>query len=228
MFRTLFAVSLLLNLIFVSLFAFLFLAPFAFLRDVAGFNPLPLWYEQRVSLFEVIEAEPDSIVFLGDSITDQGRWAEVYPDLPIRNLGIGGDTTKGVIDRLDQVITMKPAKLFLMIGTNDVGTGRPAENIIADLTRILDRLTAELPNSTLYVQSLLPRQPEYASEIIRINLALDTLTKQRGHIFLDLHEDFSVEGGTLNPAYTNDDLHLLGSGYQKWHGMIDLCVRDVC
>lgn len=228
MFRTLFAISLLLNLLFLSLFAFLFLSPFAFLRDVAGFNPLPLWYEQRVSLFDVIEAEPASIVFLGDSITDQGRWAEVYPDLPIRNLGIGGDTTEGVIDRLDQVIAMKPAKLFLMIGTNDVGQGRSADEVIGSLTIILDRLTAELPGSTLYVQSLLPRQPKYASEIIRINLALDTLTKQRGHIFLDLHEDFSVEGGALNPDYTNDDLHLLGSGYQKWHGLIDLCVRDVC
>jgi hypothetical protein len=42
-----------------------------------------------------------TIAFLGDSITAGGDWASWFPGRDARNLGVPGDTTANVLDRLD-------------------------------------------------------------------------------------------------------------------------------
>ena len=68
-----------------------------------SFNENPLYIE-RTSLFQELEIPSKSIVFLGDSLTDRAEWAEFFPDKRIINRGVGGDTTEGVLNRLDEII----------------------------------------------------------------------------------------------------------------------------
>ena len=56
------------------------------------------------------------LVFLGDSITDDGNWDKLFPNLSAENRGIGGDSTLGLLNRLDQIIALQPSQIFLMIG----------------------------------------------------------------------------------------------------------------
>jgi lysophospholipase L1-like esterase len=58
---------------------------------------------------------------LGDSLTEWGNWHELVPEHRIINRGIAGDTSSGVLDRLQEVIERRPKVVFVMIGTNDIG-----------------------------------------------------------------------------------------------------------
>ena len=52
-------------------------------------------YTERVLLFHNTYTEPmnGGVAFVGDSITEGGDWAALFPGLATRNYGIGGDTT---------------------------------------------------------------------------------------------------------------------------------------
>ena len=78
------------------------------------------FYYRKLDWFNDNPVEKDDIVFLGDSLTDWGPWDEIFPDYPIKNRGIGGERVKGLYRRLDNVVIGQPAKIFLMIGTNDL------------------------------------------------------------------------------------------------------------
>ncbi len=54
---------------------------------------------------------------LGDSITDYGSWDTLFQRDDILNHGIIGDTTQGVLNRL-QYINNTVEKAFIMIGVN--------------------------------------------------------------------------------------------------------------
>ncbi len=62
----------------------------------------------------------NEIVFLGNSITDGAEWYELLGNKRIRNRGISADVTEGILLRLDAITKLKPAKIFIMIGVNDI------------------------------------------------------------------------------------------------------------
>ena len=66
---------------------------------------------------------PRLFVFLGDSNIEYGLWNEWFPALPSINRGIGGDTVKGVRQRLDSAIN-EPIGVSLVIGSNDLAGAR--------------------------------------------------------------------------------------------------------
>ena len=86
-------------------------------------SPLPpkAHYEEMVKMFDDMHEDSGGIVFLGDSITEFLNVDEFLPSYHIIKRGIAGDTTSGVLRRLGEVIALKPRKLFLLIGTNDIG-----------------------------------------------------------------------------------------------------------
>src|SRR3954451_7586104 len=103
--------------------------PFSTLQAVAqamqGRAPAPgksAYYEARAALFRELKGMPE-IVMLGDSLTEWGNWHELVPEFRVINRGIAGDTSSGVLDRLEEVIARRPKLVFLMIGTNDIGLG---------------------------------------------------------------------------------------------------------
>ena len=80
------------------------------------------YYHQRLMHFQSLPQTNGDIIFVGNSITDGGEWSELFNDLKIKNRGISGDVTAGVIHRLDEIARRKPAKVFLQIGTNDLAS----------------------------------------------------------------------------------------------------------
>ena len=80
-------------------------------------------YNRRVELFASYDVQPGDVVMLGDSITEGADWPALFPGVRIHNQGIGGDDTDGVLRRLALVTDRRPGKVFVMIGTNDIGKG---------------------------------------------------------------------------------------------------------
>lgn len=173
--------------------------------------------DQRRSQFEVLQPQvrPGDIVFLGDSITEGGSWHEWFPDLPVRNRGIGGDTTEGVLQRLHQ-IGNRPAKLFLLIGTNDITMVVKDQDILANLEKIVTTVRSTCSETSVYVQSLLPRRTKRAPHLQRLNAEYARIAEKHGATFIDLWPAFADSDQRLKSEYTNDSLHLLGAGYAAW------------
>jgi len=77
-------------------------------------------YKLKVGQFRSYPNSKKDIIFLGNSITAGAEWSELLQNQHARNRGISGDITFGVLERLDEVTEGKPAKVFILIGINDI------------------------------------------------------------------------------------------------------------
>lgn len=154
--------------------------------------------------------------FVGDSITAAGAWQDWFSDVDARNFGVDGDTTDGLLERLDAVIESDPQTIVLLIGTNDLAERRSIERIVRNIESALVRLHQELPDARILLQSVLPRGREYAENVREINRHIwQFAATQRVH-YLDLWPIMADADGELNAEYSDDRLHLTDEGYEAW------------
>jgi lysophospholipase L1-like esterase len=172
-------------------------------------------YRHWVRVFKADPVVPGDIVFLGDSITQAASWSDYFPGQPCRNWGIGGDDTKRVLRRLDSALD-QPAKIFLMIGTNDIGNGVAEPTQLANVERILDVIAEQTPATKVYLESILPRTSEFVTRLRRVNAAYEAIASRRGIAFVDLTPLFADEAGVVRPEFCDDGLHLIEAGHVVW------------
>lgn len=188
------------------------------------------YYHQRLTLFESLPVQEGAIVFLGNSITDGGEWAELLPrSKRILNRGISGDVTAGILNRVEEVARHKPRKVFLLIGINDLNRGLTSSQVTKNILEIVQRLKASSPRTKVYVQSILPVNDAFrkfgghtnkGEAILEINKALKAQANEQNYTFIDLFNHFTNTEGKLRADFTNDGLHLLGAAYQRWAELI--------
>lgn len=180
------------------------------------------FYLHRRQQFEDLAIEPDAIVFLGDSLTQEAEWSEWFPEFNIKNRGISGDTTRGLIDRLTPILDAKPQQLFLMIGINDLlNEHRSSQSIAQSYQHILALLQNQTPTTEVLIQSVLPINStlcgkQVGTEISSLNQALKTSAAQHGYRYIDLFPLFADAQNQLSSEYTLDGIHLNGHGYRLW------------
>ena len=180
--------------------------------------------------FDVLSVRTPSVVFLGDSLTQGGRWNELFPRTDLANRGISGDTTGNVLRRIDQVFKLKPEKLFVMIGVNDLNMQLGPDVAIANYEKLFDLIDQNIPDTKVYVQSVLPVNDDWIiidnAHIPGLNVALKQQATQRGYTYIDLHRMFADLNGQLIRSLSNDGIHLLGAGYDLWRREIAGFVND--
>ncbi|KQO64848.1 GDSL-type esterase/lipase family protein [Curtobacterium sp. Leaf261] len=160
--------------------------------------------------------ETAPMVFLGDSITEQGDWEARFPGDHVVNLGIGGDTTDGVLARLDEVVRLAPEAIVLLIGTNDFGNEKKSvEHVVRTAETILVDLRRDLPGVRLLLVSILPRQAVFSARIEEANRHLRQFVATCHAQFLDLWPALA-EDGHLADRFTEDGLHLTEAGYDAY------------
>ena len=179
------------------------------------------YYYRKIEQYDRLPAIENAVVLVGDSLTEEGRFAELLGSEKILNRGISGDTTFGVHKRLDALIRLKPYKIFLMIGSNDIEMKFSDAEIIANYTSILEKLRQELPQTTVYVQSILPGSPDLAPQldnraVMRLNLQIRNLAERFSCTYIDLLPHLADASGNLEKSFTADGIHLTGEGYRKW------------
>ena len=163
------------------------------------------------------------IVFLGDSITNYVDFHKYLPSYRIINMGIAGDTTSGVLRRLNEVIAFEPSKLFLMIGINDICDGIETAPIVRSIRKILERVQARSPKTKIYLQSVFPvrlTDPRINPEVRALNTSLKSLSEAMDWTFVDLYPLLLADDGELAEEYTVDGLHLSDSAMSKWMSFI--------
>ncbi len=187
------------------------------------------YYHQRATLFSLLPKSDSDILFVGNSITDGGEWGELFNDVRIKNRGISGDITTGVMHRLPDIASGKPAKVFLLIGVNDVARGIATDSIFKNIVLIADYLQQESPRTQVYVQSILPVNAIYGKfsghtqrgdSIKKVNALLYAAADAHHYTYIDIYTPFCDETGKMNTKYSNDGLHLLGEGYLLWKHLV--------
>lgn len=186
---------------------------------------MPEHYMQRTSLFKKEPVAKGGIIFLGNSITEMGKWSELFNDPSILNRGIGGDITYGVLQRLDEITERAPSKLFIMIGINDIGKDIPDAVIADNYKKIISRIQLKCPETKIHIQSILPVNPLHSgfpqhydkeTHIIEVNKQLKKISETYHCTFIDLYSIFTDSENHLTKKYTTDGLHLNEEGYKLW------------
>ena len=172
-----------------------------------------------------IKTNRNTIVFLGNSITQVGKWQELIPNKKVINKGISGDITTGVLARIESCLLEKPAKIFVMIGINDLKIGKAIDSITANQIRIIEKIKRLSPRTKIYMQSTLPvNEGMLASiykrlnnaDITKMNTALKLACKQKKVTYLDLHPIMIDENTQLKSSLSTDGLHLKPEAYLNW------------
>ncbi len=179
-------------------------------------------YYHRKSFFEQHGGHQYDVVFVGGSITDSAEWEDLFPSLKIANRGISGDTTKGVLNRMDSIYSTNAKKAFIMIGINDFAHGAEVNDVFENYQTIITNLVTHGMNT--YVQStiLAGHQKAYLNKkIMALNVRLKKLADENPKLFnyIDLNEGLAKES-VLNSQYSRDGVHLNGSGYAVWKDII--------
>jgi lysophospholipase L1-like esterase len=190
-------------------------------------------YVQRVANFRMYPNSGKDIIFLGNSITDYTDWNELLQLPQARNHGISGDITFGILERLDEVTEGKPAKVFILIGINDIARNIPDSVILDNYKRIITRIRTASPKTTIYFNSVLPVNktfPEKAhfnkdEHIAAVNEGLKKICAAENIVLIDIHSRFLDADKRLDKTYTYDGLHLNAEGYKLWAGILEPYVK---
>lgn len=182
-------------------------------------------YDSRTAYFRQLPAAKKPVIFFGDSITQWGDWCEFLGKANILNRGIAGDNTNGLLARVEEVVRHRPAKLFILVGTNDLNKHMPATSIVANYRRIISAVQEASPQTRIYVQSVLPINNQligrqYYSgtneQITALNAMLKAMAAETQVTYINVYETLLDNTGQMAARYTYDGLHLSGEGYLKW------------
>lgn len=176
--------------------------------------------ERYVSFFAEFPVQSSDIVFVGDALTNEARWHELFPEVSVRNRGIDEDTTRDVAYRIGQIASGRPSKVFLMVGGGDAEAGLTPEQTAESYRVILDKLATESPRTEVFVQSILPRSLESWTDIEARNAAIEAVAQERGVRFIDLTPLFASDNGAIRAELSVDNVHLLAKGYVAWRDAI--------
>ncbi len=182
----------------------------------------------RRSQLDTLPLPAGRVVFLGDSITEHGQWQEWFPDIPVVNRGVGGETSGDILERVDGVIN-SPSAVMLLMGTNDIGQGKPTEGILNNLAGILDHIDYCAPGTSVVVQSIMPRALSYRGEVLWANERIREIVASypENIRYLDLWPALATPEGALRPELSEDELHLNGPGYQAWVHVLEPVLREL-
>lgn len=188
-------------------------------------------HQELLDLFAVLPPSKlsESVVFIGDSLVEFFPIREFFPDIPILNRGIGGNTTTDVLNRLDtSIYNLKPARVFLWIGTNDLARNPFKINeIVANIELIINKIQKNLPETKIYLLSIPPiRSPTKAKFIKKVILKKRTNEKiqemnqliknmciAHNIQYIELFPFLTDEKGELKEQYTLEGLHLSAKAY---------------
>lgn len=155
------------------------------------------------------------IVFLGDSISARADWKKLLEKETLVNLGVDGDTTSGILNRINTVIELEPKIVFFMAGINDLCISIPLEEIFENYKKILEKLKKH--NIKIIVEAILITQmPAVNKKVYLFNKMIKEYCLESDLEYLDLNESFKNNKGLLKEELTTDGLHLGQLAYKVW------------
>lgn len=194
--------------------------------------------DHRFNSFQTLPpSQEGDIVFIGNSITNMMNWNELFGNSKnIKNRGTSGAFTKEILENLESMIAGNPSKIFLMIGTNDLGTEgfefQPGP-VAYRIKKILKRIREEVPEAEVYYQSILPTLKGLRTEkkTLETNALIEEWIKEQNDPklnYIDIYSSLVDSDGGIRNTQANegehtisyDGLHFTQEGYKIWADII--------
>lgn len=199
-------------------------------------------YKKIIKEFIKSPLEFGDIVFLGNSITRGGKdWSKRlnYPN--IKNRGIGGDVTDGVLARINEITYFKPRAVFLLIGINDLYNNSPTvpspEYVGNNIVKIANIIKSKSPNTEVFVQTTLPinrlkkvgliKNEIHKKNIRKVNSIIKLNEDNSIYKVIDLYSAFANDKGFIKSDLSYDGVHLSERGYKIWVDFIKPIVHSL-
>ena len=188
------------------------------------------YYDQKVVMFS--EENPKyspfevDIAFIGDSLTDGYDVTKYYPKYVVANRGIAGDTTHGLLARLDvSVYQIQPKVIVMLIGGNNLDT------MFDDYESIITGIKTNLPNTKLIICSLTSMGNGYEKNNAKAaynNAKINSLADKYECPFIDLFTPLlNIATNEIYGHYTTDGVHLTEDGYNVFTANIKPVVDKI-
>jgi len=187
-------------------------------------DPDPERYTAAIANFVAWDSKnsfpEDAFLFVGSSSMRLWSTAKAFPGKPVINRGFGGSEISDVIHFYEQVIRpYAPRRIFLYAGDNDIGNGKPADQVFEDYRELVAMVQADFPDATLVFISIKPSKDrwdkwpimEAANRMVR-----DFASGHANLEYADLATPLLDDNGKPNDVYVEDGLHLNGEGYRLW------------
>lgn len=181
------------------------------------------WPEFRERWSNQVEEDQGAVVFLGDSIT-QGWGADFkgkFPGVKLANRGIGGDTTRGMLIRLEEdVLKLNPSAIVMLLGTNDIEVDIEPEAIGRNFRKILASIKAHSQDVPIVLCRIFPSSAEKSrprETIEAVNALYEAAVNGDPQVtVVDTWTLFADDEGDAAPVWFKDLLHLNPAGYDRW------------
>ena len=193
--------------------------------------------EMRDEYLQTLESDADSVwsffddyVLLGDSSTMGFDFYEFLDKN--RVMAEKGDSILTIREHIPEIVEMNPSYLYISYGANDIGSGiwATAEEYAADLSAIIQDIQAELPEVTVFVNSiLLAYEPAYYSssawyDIPEYNNALAQMCSTLPNCH---YIDNTTLCETYSHLYEGDGIHVMAPFYSHWAANMLLAQFDL-
>jgi lysophospholipase L1-like esterase len=194
-------------------------------------NLAAFFRERHMNNLAVAREGDIELLLMGDSITDfwrneDGAFAgkpvldEYFGHWKIANFGIAGDTTQGVLYRLQngEGEGFSPRAVMLMIGTNNTARNNAAE-IAEGVGAVVLELQNRFPDTKILLLGIFPRGAADApvrETIAAINTSIANLHDGETVHYLDIGDVFLDADGNIPPDVMSDGLHPGPEGYRRW------------
>src|SRR5688572_297470 len=187
---------------------------------------------------EIAKGAPIELLFVGDSITDGWRqagqpvWDANWAPYKAANFGIGGDTTQGVLWRMQNgELDGYKAKLIVhMLGTNNLNRN-PIDEMVEGNRLIIEEYKKRQLQAKVLVIGIFTWSPEASHPnralIKEANGKLAQLADNKQVFFMDIGEKFLTGDGTLTQEIMPDGLHPNLRGYRIWAEAISGRVKEL-
>jgi lysophospholipase L1-like esterase len=182
------------------------------------------WKERNEEISQITPGKY-KIIFLGNSLTELFDLSYYFKDTTILNCGIVGDFTEGLVKRASSISRLKPNKLFIEIGINDMIEQISLNKICANYEKLIQMIRKESPATKIYIQSNLPviiNRPslftgdKHVNELIKEqNNNLQVLAKNTQSVYIDIYSGL-INQKDLTSLFTWDGIHFTPRAYVIW------------
>lgn len=194
--------------------------------------------------------EENKTVVYGQTVFTGSSLMEMFPinkltvehsdNIIIYNRGVGGFVTRELLDVIDVcVIDLKPSRVFINIGTNDLSDSSiPIAMIMDNYDKIITTIESALPKVEIYLMAYYPVNYEAADEnmkkclkirnnekITAANAEVKKLAERHGQKYIDLNKNLKDKQGRLKAEYTIEGMHINEDGYRAIYDDIMFYVK---
>lgn len=183
-------------------------------------------------------------VFAGSSLMEQFPIEkfikENNEDVIIYNRGIGGFIAEELHFTINEcILDLKPSRLFINIGTNDLSREKPISDLIEEYDSIINDVEEALPEIEIYFMAYYPVNYDAAADCMKpgllirnnekiklANMEVEKLARKHGQKYIDINANLKDEKGNLKAEYTVEGMHIKEIGYAAIYSDIMKYVKE--